>query len=222
MRLTITRLLIQVILLCLTETAPLMAQNDSLSGIATEPNLIKQPDLKYPNVALTGRVVGQVWLRLLVGRDGVPIKTNILKRDPEMAYLFDDEARKWGMQCKFTPALDSSGKAVPIWVVIPLSFKLDHFDPPECIVQNKPEYPNEAVEMGLEGWVGLAVLVKSNGEVDCSQTIVVAREPENESLFDQPAKEAACHSQFIAAGYEGSSVQGWCFIKVIFNITHRY
>jgi len=184
----------------------------------TDPQLISKPDLKFPNQALLGRVVGKVWLRILVGADSTPVKTQILKREPEMAFLFDDNSRKWGMQCRFSPATDDNGKPVASWMVIPLSYGLDHYTPPRCIKQIGPKYPTEAQEMGMEGWVGLAVLVKSNGQADNSQTVVVAREPENASVFDQAAKEAGYHSQYIPAGYEGNSIDGWCFIKVVFKI----
>ena len=73
--------------------------------------------------------------------------------------------------------------------------------------------------MGMEGWVGLAVFVKSNTEVDVSRTVVVAREPEGISIFEKAAKEAAYHSQYRAAAFEASAVEGWCFIKVTFKIT---
>ncbi len=199
----------------------LTAQSDTTLRNIKLPELLQKPDLSFPNEAYRGRVVGQVWLKILVGPDGVPVKTDILKRDPEMAYLFDDEARKWGMQCRFSPALDSNGKSVPMWEVIPLSFKLDHFTAPECIRQSEPNYPKEALEMGMEGWVGLAVFVKANGEVDGAQIIVVARDPQNTSIFDIAAKEAAYHSQYRAAAYEANSVDGWCFIKVPFKIAPR-
>ena len=188
-------------------------------GSMSEPKLLSKPELQFPNEAYMGRVVGKVWLRLLVGADGIPVKTDILKRDPEMAYLFDNCARKWGMQCRFNPALDSDGKPVPMWEIIPLSFELDRFTPPECIKLAEPKYPAEAHEMGMEGWVGLAVFVKSNGQADESRTVVVAREPESTTIFERAAKDAASHSQFIAAGYEANAVEGWCFIKVPFKIT---
>ncbi len=199
----------------------LSAQSDTTLRDMTPPKLIHRPELSFPNQAYRGRVVGQVWLRVLVGPDGVPIKTDILKRDPEMAYLFDDEARTWGMQCRFSPALDSSGKPVPMWEVIPISFKLDHFSPPECINLAEPNYPKDALEMGMEGWVGLAVFVKASGEVDGAQILVVAREPQNTTVFDIAAKEAAYHSQYRPAAFDSNSVEGWCFIKVPFRISLR-
>ena len=187
----------------------------------TEPQLLSKPDLQFPNQAYFGRVVGKVWLRILVGADGIPIKTQIMKRDPEMAYLFDDNSRKWGMQCRFTPATNSDGKPVATWIVVPLSYGLNHYTPPQCIKQAEAKYPTDAQEMGMEGWVGLAVFVKSDGETDNAKAVVVAREPENASILDQAAKEAAYHSQYIPAGYEGNSIDGWCFIKVNFKIAGR-
>ena len=96
-------------------TAIVLAQSDSTQGQTKTPTLVKQPELVFPNEAITGRIVGKVWLRILIGPDGIPIKTDIARRDPEMAYLFDDEARKWGMQCRFSPALDSNGRPVALW-----------------------------------------------------------------------------------------------------------
>ena len=183
------------------------------------PTLVSKPELQFPNEAYMGRVVGKVWVKILVGTNGVPIKTEILKRDPEMAYLFDNEARKWAMGCRFNSAPDTNEYPASVWVTIPLSFSLDHFTPAACISQAKPEYPTEARAMGMEGWVGLAVLVKGNGEVDMSQTLVVAREPITSSLFDKAAKDVAYHSQYRAAGFEHTTVEGWCFIKVSFNLT---
>jgi outer membrane biosynthesis protein TonB len=187
----------------------------------SEPQLLSKPDLQFPNQAYTGRVVGKVWLKILVGEDGIPVKTAIIKREPEMAFLFDDNSRKWGMHCKFKPATDYNGKAVAAWVVTPLSYGFDHFTPPQCLRVAKPKYPDDAREMGMEGWVGLAVLVKSNDEVNIGESVVVAREPENATVFDAAAKEAALHSRYIAASYESNAIEGWCFIKVTFKIDGR-
>ncbi len=205
-----------LVILTILDVSPGASQ--AFGVVATEPKLVSQPELKFPNAAYMGRVAGSVWLKIFIGVDGIPIKTDIARRDPQMAYLFDNDARKWGMGCRFSPALDSSGKPVPAWVVIPLAFKFDHFSPPECLSQADPTYPPEALELGLEGWVGLAVLVKSNGEVDMSQIIVVARQPENNSIFENAAKEAAYHSRYRAAAFEATTVEGWCFIKVQFTL----
>lgn len=209
------RMLVVALCAFLLSAAAVSQQAD----VGTAPKLVTKPELSYPNQALMGRVSGKVWLKILVGKDGVPIKTRITGRDPETAYLFDTQARKWGMQCRFTPATDASGNPMSIWITIPLSFKLDDCLPPQCIRQAKPEYPKEALELGLEGWVGLAVLIKSNGDVDPSETFVVWRDPANETVFDQAAKDAANHSQYLPAGYQASAISGWCFIKVPFYIT---
>ncbi len=197
------------------------ALSQETTAIATEPHVASKPELRFPNLALIGRVTGKVWLKLLVGVDGIPRKTDIMRRSPEMAFLFDDEARKWGMGCRFTPALDSSGKPVQAWVVFPLSFRLEDFIPPECVHLAEPDYPDEAQAMGMEGWVGLAVLIKSDGNVDNSEVLVVARYPETTSIFDNAAKDAAHHSQYQAAGLGANAVAGWCFIKVPFILPPR-
>jgi TonB family protein len=189
--------------------------------VAQGPKLISKPSLNFPSAAYMGRVAGTVWLKVLIGEDGTPIKTDIERRDPEMAYLFDDEARKWAMACRYEPALDESGAPVAVWQVIPLSFRFSDFTPPECIRQAEPAYPEEALAMGIEGWVGLAVLIRANGEVDISQVLVVAREPANTTIFEKAAKAAAYHSKYRPAGIAANAVEGWCFIKVPFRIIPR-
>ncbi len=218
---TATRIVTIILFVTISGFTVLFAQADTTLREMKPPKLINKPELTFPNEAYKGRVVGQVWLRILVGPDGIPIKTDILKRDPEMAYLFDDEARRWGMQCRFSPAMDSNGKSVPMWEVIPISFKLDHFTPPQCTNQVEPNYPEDGLAMGMEGWVGLAVFVKADGDVDGAQILVVAREPQNTTVFDIAAKEAAYHSQYKAASNDGNPVDGWCFIKVPFKIPLR-
>ena len=102
----------------------ILAQTGSPSTF--QPRLVSKPELQFPNEAYMGRVVGKVWLRVLVGTDGIPNKTDILRREPEMAYLFDNAARQWGLGCRFTQVSDSNEIPAPVWVAIPLSFALDH------------------------------------------------------------------------------------------------
>lgn len=163
------RLIIGFLILLLIFSSKVLYSQDKSS----EPKLISQPQLEFPNQAVMGRVMDKVWIDILVGKDGKPVKTEIKKRDPEMAYLFDSNARKWAMGCRFSPAKDEYGNPVQSWITIPLSFVLRDYTPPECSKQAEPEYPDEALEMGMEGWVGLAVLVKSNGEVDYNNIIVL-------------------------------------------------
>jgi hypothetical protein len=64
----------------------------------------------------------------------------------------------------------------------------------------------------------LVVLVKSNGEPDLSQILVVAREPSNTTMFDRAARDAACHCRYRAVGYRANAIEGWYFIKIPFMI----
>jgi TonB family protein len=208
-----------LILVCAFALIAISSSHSQTDGsVAKGPTLISKPDLSFPSIAYAGRVAGSIWVRVLISETGMPIKTAIERRDPEMAYLFDDEARKWAMGCRFSPARDVNGDPVAVWQVIPLSFKFDDYTPPECLAKVEPEYPEEALAMGMEGWVGVAVLVKSNGEPDLSQILVVGREPSNTTVFDRAARDAAFHCRYRAAGYRANSIEGWCFIKIPFVI----
>jgi TonB family protein len=100
-----------------------------------------------------------------------------------------------------------------VWITIPINFKIANYQAPRCLYLADPEYPREALEMGMEGWVGLAVYVDAKGEVDNGMTTILGREPRSSTAFDSAAKMVALRSRFAA----GSSA-GWCFIKVPFTI----
>jgi TonB family protein len=186
--------------------------------IEREPTLISKPPLRYPKVAEDAGIAGKIYVKGVVNREGVPVKCEILKREPEIAYLFDDVARQFFMKCRFSPAIDSAGKPVAVWVTIPLVFKMQDFTPPVPREVPSPEYPEEALEQGLEGWVGLAVLVEPSGRVRADKTVIVARYPHEVSIFDDAAKAAANNSTFVPAMGKEGHTYGWYFLKVPFEI----
>jgi TonB family protein len=195
----------------------LFAQSDYIK-VSVEPKLLEKPPLKFPEEALGASVSGRIWVKALVGLDGVPVRTEVLKREPEMAYMFDETARRWLMTCRFAPARDTLGRPVKVWLTIPINFKVEDFLPPVPTSLATPMYPEDALAMGMEGWVGVAVYVDAMGNAQNSKSVVVAREPPYTTVFDDAAKAAARTSQYNPATYSGRNTDGWCFVKIIFRI----
>jgi outer membrane biosynthesis protein TonB len=197
------------------------AQEQHVVTRGTEPAFIQKASITFPAEALGAGVVGKVWVKGLLGIDGIPVKTEIAKREPEMAFMFDDVARKWFMDCRFSAARDNTGAPVQVWVSIPVNFVLDGFEPPVCTQQAQPEYPVTARAMGIEGWVGVAVLVSDLGSALNGQAIVVAREPPYNKVFDASAIAAAKASVYQPATQNGKRTEGWCFVKVVYTIQEK-
>ncbi|MGA2297215.1 MAG: TonB family protein [FCB group bacterium] len=79
-----------------------------------------QKKIEYPEMAKRANVEGKVTIRVLVGKDGKPMKTIIEQSDNE---LLNDAARKAVMKSIFTPAIQNT-HPITCWVSIPISFRL--------------------------------------------------------------------------------------------------
>ena len=74
----------------------------------------------YPSEALRLRVEGKVYLRVLIGANGLPQRYLIEQADSPLLIA---EAIRVIMNAKFIP-LSQNGKAIDCWITIPLTFKL--------------------------------------------------------------------------------------------------
>jgi TonB family protein len=183
------------------------------------PTILTKPMLHYPGEAQVAGIEGTITLRALVGSNGIVVKTEILERDPELAYVFDEEARRYVMGLTFSPATDSSGKPIKRWVSIPVHFSIPEFEPAVLIESPTPEYPAHAKELGMEGWVGVAVQVDEMGYVvHDPKPIIIAREHENMTLFDNSAIDAARSSRFTPAHGKDGKQKSWAYVKIEFRI----
>lgn len=195
---------------------------DSVSGqqgLAQNPVMTSNLTLQMPGVAQIAGVEGKVTIRALVGTEGKVLKTEIISREPEFAYVFDDEARSYAMNSTFTPATDSAGNPRRAWVVMPLQFLLEDFEPPVLVELGTPEYPDEAKRLGIEGWVGLAVVVDEMGFVPRSVApVILARQHPNVTVFDRAAIDAARRSRFTPGQGKSGAQRGWAFVKISFTI----
>lgn len=201
--------------------APVLSQTPDFVPVRIEPRMIKKAKLEFPESAAGSLVTGRIWVKILVGNDGVPIKTDIIKREPDIAYMFDDVSRQWAMACRFSPAIDSSGNPVAVWVSVPLNYKIEGFQPPAVTRVAVPDYPEEAREMGMEGWVGVAVLLGEAGSAVNGKTVIVAREPSTTKVFDAAAIAAVRASEFRPAEDSGRRIEAWCFVKIVFKIPEQ-
>ncbi|MCU0427337.1 MAG: TonB family protein [Candidatus Kapabacteria bacterium] len=77
-----------------------------------------QSRVEYPEVARRANIQGKVLVRVLVGKNGVPMKTVVEASDSD---LLDPAATKAIMKSVFTPALQN-GHPVTCWVSIPVIF----------------------------------------------------------------------------------------------------
>ena len=79
-----------------------------------------QRKIVYPEMARRAGIEGQVIVRVLVGKDGRPMKTLIQHSDSQM---LDQAAKDAVMKSVFTPGI-MNGNAIVCWVSIPIKFKL--------------------------------------------------------------------------------------------------
>jgi periplasmic protein TonB len=88
-------------------------------AVEEQPALISFPAPVYPTLARQAEVEGTVLLRVLVGKDG-KVKEVVLVRGIEM---LNDASTEAARRALFRPALQQH-RPVPVWVDIPLQFRL--------------------------------------------------------------------------------------------------
>ncbi len=79
-----------------------------------------QRKIVYPEMAKRAGIEGKVTVRVLVGKDGKPIKAVVQQSDSE---LLNKAAVKAVMESVFTPAIQNQ-EPVATWVSIPINFTL--------------------------------------------------------------------------------------------------
>jgi TonB family protein len=80
-----------------------------------------QKAIKYPETAVNLKIEGKVVVRVFVGRDGSPLRMEIMKSAHE---LLDEEAlRVLSENAKFTPAVVNGQNAIGV-ITVPITFKI--------------------------------------------------------------------------------------------------
>lgn len=93
---------------------------DEFIAVEKPPQIVRQVVPEYPDMARRAGLEGVVWVKILVGKDGKPIKVAIVKSSTE---IFNEPSLEAARSFLFTPAVMNNGP-VKVWVSVPFRFKL--------------------------------------------------------------------------------------------------
>ena len=92
--------------------------------VEKQPERLKIVKPVYPELAKRANITGRVILKVLVSKEGKPIKTLLLKADNE---IFIEPSKEAAMKTLFSPAIQNR-KPIMCWVNIPYVFSLGEED----------------------------------------------------------------------------------------------
>ncbi len=92
----------------------------TFQAVEKNPEPIQLVKPVYPEIAQRAGLTGLVVLRVLVNKEGKPMRTAVIKADNE---IFVEPAKEAAMKTLFTPAIQN-GKPITCWVNIPFRFSL--------------------------------------------------------------------------------------------------
>ncbi len=92
----------------------------SFVAVEKEPSPIQQVKPVYPEIASRAGLTGLVVLRVLVNKEGKPIRAIVFKADND---IFVEPAKEAAMKTLFTPAIQN-GKPITCWLNMPFKFTL--------------------------------------------------------------------------------------------------
>ncbi len=85
-----------------------------------QPAIIKRAPVNYPELAKSARIEGNVYLKVLVDKDGKAKKAVVFKSDAD---VLNEAAIKSALKSSYSSATNDK-HAVASWLVVPYSFKL--------------------------------------------------------------------------------------------------
>ena len=94
---------------------------NSFVAVEKEPVPVVTAQPEYPDLAKRAGIEGTVYVKILVSKEGKPIKAVVIKSDSE---VFNQPAVNAAMKFVFTPAIQHKSP-VMVWVVVPFRFKLN-------------------------------------------------------------------------------------------------
>lgn len=94
---------------------------NSFVAVEKEPVPVVTARPEYPDLAKRAGIEGTVYVKILVSKEGKPIKAVVIKSDSE---VFNQPAVNAAMKFVFTPAIQHKSP-VMVWVVVPFRFKLN-------------------------------------------------------------------------------------------------
>jgi len=108
------------------EPVQIEEEEDPPMFVAVEkmPSFVNQVRPKYPEMARKAGIEGAVYISVLVGKDGKPIKSKILKKKPADSNIFDEAATNAVMTSVYSPGIQN-GRPVRVWLTVPIRFRLN-------------------------------------------------------------------------------------------------
>ncbi len=88
------------------------------------PGFLDQKKPLYPEMARIAGITGKVFVAVLIGEDGRPIKAKVMKRVPADCDVFDACAIKSVMESRYYPGIQN-GSPIKVWFTVPIRFQLD-------------------------------------------------------------------------------------------------
>lgn len=88
------------------------------------PGFLDQKKPVYPEMARSAGIEGKVFVSVLIGEDGRPIKAKVMKRIPADCHVFDAVAIKSLMSSRYYPGIQN-GQPIKVWLTVPIRFHLD-------------------------------------------------------------------------------------------------
>ncbi len=88
------------------------------------PAFLEQKKPRYPEAARIAGITARLFVKVLIGADGSPLKAMIIKRIPEECNAFDAVTLQSVLESTYTPAVQN-GRAVKVWCIISVSFRID-------------------------------------------------------------------------------------------------
>ncbi len=88
------------------------------------PGFLDQKKPAYPEMARTAGITGKVFVAVLIGVDGRPVKAKVMKRIPADCEVFDAVALKSVMESRYYPGIQN-GSPIQVWFTVPIRFQLD-------------------------------------------------------------------------------------------------
>ena len=100
-------------------------KSDSTGAVEVEVRPVKldSPPITYPGLALKAGIEGSVWVKVLVGIDGV-VRAALIEKDSGTLVGFEDSALACAKASRWKPA-ENKGRPVALWVTYEIKFQLN-------------------------------------------------------------------------------------------------
>ena len=95
---------------------------DAFVAVEKMPQVVVSVPPVYPDLAKRAGIEGTVYVKILVSKEGKPLKAVVIKSDSE---VFNQPAVDAAMKFVFTPAIQHKAP-VMVWVVVPFRFRLNN------------------------------------------------------------------------------------------------